>query len=105
VAITAVPSNRSSDVDVEPVLGGVARRSAPSESAVDRSELLDRLESLVETIADAESGIAIQFDEGPRVELSVPHTASIDRSSGVFGLDRAVTLTLHWWADESATDS
>jgi membrane protein len=105
VAINAVLSNRSSDVDVDPVLGGVARRSATSESAVDRSALLDRLESLVETLAETESGIAIQFDEGPRVELSVPHTASIDRSSGVFGLDRAVTLTLHWWADESATDS
>lgn len=104
-AINAVFSNRSSDVDVDPVFGGVARRSGRKESAVDRSELLGRLDSVVETLAETESGIAVQFDDGSRIELSVPHTASVDRTSGVFGLDRAVSLTLHWWADESETDS
>lgn len=105
VVINAVLSNRSSDVDVEPVFGGMARRSGPNKSAVDRSELLGRLDSLVETLAETESEITVQFDDGSRIELSVPHTASVDRSSKVFGLDRAVSLTLHWRTDESETDS
>ncbi|EMA65329.1 ribonuclease BN-like protein [Halorubrum aidingense JCM 13560] len=104
-AINAVFSNRSSDVDVDPVFGGVPRRSDRDDSTVDRSELLGRLDSVAETLAETESGIAIQFDGGSRVELSVPHTASVDRRSGVFGLDKAVSLTLYWWTDESATDS
>ncbi|WP_435099195.1 YhjD/YihY/BrkB family envelope integrity protein [Halorubrum sp. N11] len=104
-AVNAVFSNRSSDVDVDPVFGGVARRSGRDESAVDRSELLGRLDSVVETLAETDSGIAVQFEDGSRIELSAPHTASVDRTSGVFGLDRAVSLTLHWWADEPETES
>lgn len=105
VAVNAVLSNRSDDIDVEPVLGGAPRRSGRSEAAVGRSELLDQLDSVVATVADSEADLCIQFDDGPRIEVRAPHTASIDRSSGVFGLDRAVCLTFHWWTDESATDS
>lgn len=104
-AVNAVFSNRSNDVDVDPVFGGVARRPGRDESVVDRSELLGRLDSAVETLAETEAGIAIRFDDGSHVELSAPHTASVDRTSGVFGLDRAVSLTLYWWADEPAPDS
>lgn len=104
-AVNAVFSNRSNDVDVDPVFGGVARRPGRDESAVDRSELLGRLESVVETLGETEAGIAVRFDDGSHVELSAPHTASVDRTSGVFGLDRAVSLTLYWWADEPAPDS
>ncbi|WP_435074556.1 YihY/virulence factor BrkB family protein [Halorubrum sp. HHNYT27] len=103
-AINAVFSNRSSDVDVDPVFGGVARWSGHSESTVSRLELIERLDSIVDTVDETNSGIVIQFDDGSRVVLGNPHTASIGRTSGVFGLDRAVSLTLHWWVDESARD-
>jgi len=106
-AINAVFSNRSSDVDVDPVFGGVARWSGREHAAVDRSELIERLDSVVDAVAETDSGVAIRFDDGSRVELGTPHTASVGRTSGVFGLDRAVSLTLHWWAaeEETAADS
>lgn len=103
-AINAVFSNRSSDVDVDPVFGGVARWSGPAESAVDRSELIERLESVADAVAETDSGVVIRFDDGPCVELGTPHTASVDRTSGVFGLDGAVSLTFHWWAAESDSE-
>ena len=96
-AVNAGFSNRSNDVDVDvdvdPVFGGVAQRPSRDESVVDRSELRGRLNSAVETLAETEAGIAIR------------HTASVDRTSGVFGLNRTVSLTLYWWADEPAPDS
>lgn len=102
-AVNAGFSNRSNDVD--PVFGEVAHRPGQDESVVDRSGLLGRLNSAAETLAETEAGIAIRFDDGSHVELSAPHTASVDRTSGVFGLNRAVSLTLYWWADEPAPDS
>ena len=108
-AVNAGFSNRSNDVDVDvdvdPVFGGVAQRPSRDESVVDRSGLRGRLNSAVETLAETEAGIAIRFDDGSPVELSAPHTASVDRTSGVFGLNRAVSLILYWWADEPAPDS
>lgn len=106
-AVNAGFSNRSNDVDVKvnPVFGGVAQRPSRDESVVDRSRLRGRLNSAVETLAETEAGIAIRFDDGSPVELSAPHTASVDRTSGVFGLNRAVSLILYWWADEPAPDS
>jgi len=101
-AINAVFSNRSSDVDVDPVLGGVPRWSNRDRSAVDRAELVERLDAVVDAVAETDSGLVVQFEDGARVELGASHTASVDRTSGVFGLDRAVSLTLHWWAAEPA---
>ena len=101
-AINAVFSNRSSDVDVDPVFGGVPRWSRADDGAVDRAELVARLESVVAEVAETDAGVVIEFDDGVCVELGTPHTASVGRTSGVFGLDRAVSLTLHWWAKESA---
>jgi hypothetical protein len=54
---------------------------------------------------DASARIGPERDDGSHGELSAPHTASVDRTFGVFGLNRAVTLTLYWWADEPAPDS
>lgn len=99
VAVNAVLSNRSSDVDIEPVFGGLAKRSRHAESSVDRAQLLARIDDLVEAIDRGDSGVVVQLDDGTRIELAPPHTASVDRSSGVFGLDTAVSLTLHWWPD------
>lgn len=101
VAINVVLSNRSSDVDIEPVFGGQPRRVVPAETAVDRTALLDELDALVEALDRGPDRLTVEFDGSDRQNLVPPTSASVDRSSGVFGLDTAVSLTLHWWPERA----
>jgi membrane protein len=99
VAINAVLSNRSQDVDVAPVIGGVETRSSDRRASVRRDDLLADLDHLVETLPGADQQVTVVLD-GDRVTLQRPQTASVDRSSRVFGMDDSVALTLRWWPDE-----
>lgn len=103
VAINAVLSNRSADVDIDPVFGGQPRRAARPEAPIDREALLAELDALVEALERGPDRLAVELDDGDHHAVTPPAAASVDRSSGVFGLDTAVSLTLHWWpgrADE-----
>jgi membrane protein len=98
VVINAVLANRSKDVDIEPVFGGVPRRRGASGTRVDRDDLLESLDELVEQLETTDEPVRIQVN-GQEVAVVRPQTSSIDRSSTVFGLDDSVGLTLRWWPD------
>ncbi|MFC6974330.1 YhjD/YihY/BrkB family envelope integrity protein [Halomicroarcula sp. GCM10025709] len=55
VVINAVLSNRSKDVDIEPVVGGVPRRRGQREAAVDRETLVAELTTSRNSSADGAS--------------------------------------------------
>ncbi|WP_324759342.1 YihY/virulence factor BrkB family protein [Haloarcula sp. GH36] len=98
VVINAVLSNRSKDVDIEPVIGGVPRRKGSTEAAVDRETLLAELDTLSERLRQPGEPVQIEVD-GRTVVLERPQVAHVDRTSAVFGLDSSVGLTLRWWPD------
>ena len=96
--VNAVLSNRSDDVDIAPVIGGVDRDGAPSATGVGRQAVLSDLETLTAAFEDAEA-VTVTVDD-QSVTLAVPQSVTVDRESGVFGLDDSVALTLRWWLDE-----
>ncbi|MFC7018796.1 MULTISPECIES: YihY/virulence factor BrkB family protein [Haloarcula] len=98
-AINAVLSNRSNDVDITPVLGGVPRRKGESVDSIDRAELVADLEAL-EAAVDATLGTMVVELGGERFVLDGPQRASIEQATAVFGLDTSVALTLRWWPNE-----
>ncbi|MEF8757393.1 MAG: YihY/virulence factor BrkB family protein [Halobacteriales archaeon] len=99
VAINAVLSNRSRDVDLDPVIGGVPKRGPTSDVATSRTALLAKLDEVVEALEDPGDSVTVVVD-GERVALERPQTASIDRASAVFGMDNSVAITFRWWPDE-----
>ncbi|MFC7076946.1 YihY/virulence factor BrkB family protein [Haloarcula halophila] len=103
VVINAVLSNRSKDVDIEPVIGGVPRRKGSTEAAVDRGTLLAELDTLSERLRQPGEPVRIEVD-GRTVVLERPQAAHVDRTSAVFGLDSSVGLTLRWWPDTDGTE-
>ena len=98
-AINAVLSNRSNDVDITPVFGGVPRRKGASIATIDRAELVADLEAL-STAVDEKSGTMTVELDGERFVLDGPQRAKIEQATGVFGLDTSVALTLRWWPNE-----
>jgi len=106
VAINAVLSNRSRDVDIRPVLGGQPRRAdhdvAATESGVDRESLLAAIERLR---GDLRAGDAVTVTTGEdTVTLPAPDEVlvDLDPSRLPFVAD-AVSLELRWSPDgESA---
>jgi len=96
--INAVFSNRTDDVDIAPVVGGVEQHASSETAAISRDALLSDLETLTAALEDAES-VTVTVD-GESVTLAVPQAATVERDSGVFGLDDSVALSLRWWLDE-----
>jgi len=99
VAINAVLSNRSNDVDVDPVLGGVPSRRGDREITIDRTVLLADLDRFVDGLAESGDPLTVEVD-GQRIALERPQTASVDRASRVFGMDNSVAVTLRWWPED-----
>ena len=97
--LNAVLSNRSEDIEIPAVLGGVEREEPGSTSDIDPETLLAELDRLSETMAEAES-VTVTVD-GESIALPKPWVTSVDRDASVFGLDDSVTLTLRWWPDQS----
>jgi membrane protein len=96
--VNAVLSNRSDDVDIAPVFGGVDATQAGAVAGTSRTALLAELETVAEAVEATES---VTITAGERsVTLEVPQQTTIDRENSVFGLDDSVALTLRWWTDE-----
>jgi membrane protein len=98
VSINAVLSNRSADVDIAPVFGGVAAASGHDDVRVERSRLLADLDDVVAAFDDPGDEITILVD-GKRITVPRPERATVDRSSEVFSSADSVGLRLTWWPD------
>ena len=95
VVVNAVLSNRSRDVSIDPVIGGVGR--GERDELADREALLDGLGRVERLLADADS-FALAVD-GETVELHPPAEVTSDAES-TLGIDDSVTLTLRWTPEE-----
>jgi membrane protein len=93
-AVNAVLSNRSQDVEVEPVVGDYESDA----ETPDRAELLDDIARLDRLLGQAEA-VSVVVD-GQEVTLPPPSTVESDTGSGPLGLDDAVGIELRWWTDE-----
>ena len=98
VAINAVLSNRSNDVDIDPVFGGVPKRGRRSDVPTSRSALLAKLDDVAGHLDAPGETVAVVVD-GDRITLERPQTTSVERASGVFGMDESVAITFRWWPD------
>lgn len=96
--LNAVLSNRSEDVDIEPVVGGVQQRGTPGSDGLSREGVLTDLDAVETALAEADEMTVTVGDT--TVTLEAPQAAFVERESGVFGLDDSVALTLRWWLDE-----
>jgi membrane protein len=90
-AVNAVLSNRSQDVEIDPVVGDY---ESDAESP-DRTQLLDDIARLDRLLGEAET-VSVVVD-GQEVTLPPPNTVESDTGSGPFGLDDAVGIELRWW--------
>ena len=99
VSINAVLSNRSADVDIAPVFGGVTAASGHDNARIDRSRLLADLDDVVAAFDDPGDEITILVD-GKRITVPRPERATVDRSSEVFSSEESVGLQLTWWPDD-----
>jgi len=96
--LNAVLSNRSADVDIEPVIDGVEPHGAGVQQRVSQRAVLAELDELTGTL---EAGEELTVTVGDRtVTVAGPETWTVDRESGVFGMDGTVALTLRWWPED-----
>lgn len=98
VAVNAVLSNRSKDVAITPVVGGVALAGGRDDVRVNRAQLLSDLDSLAATFDDTGEDITILVD-GQRVTVPRPESATVERSNTVYSSSDSVELRLTWWPD------
>lgn len=96
--LNAVLSNRSADVDIAPVVGGVAKTGGRDDRTVDRSALLADLDSVVEALEPSDAAVRIVVD-GTEFAVARPGTATVERSSAVFSSGDPVELGLTWWPE------
>jgi membrane protein len=95
--INVVLSNRSDDIDIAPVVGGVEEVGTTT-IPVSRERLLEDLDELAASLPEGKSVTVAVDDES--VTLDPPGTVTIDRDSSVFGLDDSVAVTLRWWPED-----
>ncbi|MFB6223091.1 MAG: YihY/virulence factor BrkB family protein [Haloarcula sp.] len=95
-AINAVLSNRSEDVDIDPVVGEHVQQNTTRETTMSREALLAELETISERLQNGSGELHVEIDD-QRTDIDCPEIATVDRSSDVFGLDQSVALTLRWW--------
>lgn len=98
VSVNAVLSNRSSDVDVEPVLGGVPPASGRDDATVDRARLLADLDAVTTALEGTEAGLTLRVDDTD-VAVPRPERVTVERSRGVFSATDSVELRLTWWPE------
>ncbi|PYZ02802.1 hypothetical protein C8039_06390 [Halogeometricum sp. wsp3] len=97
-AVNAVLSNRSADVNIEPVV----RRSFPAKHHPDNDDVprgaAGRTRHLPTVFA--RTGDNHRRNRRRAYRYRLLGTATVDRSSDVLGLDQSVALTLRWWPNE-----
>jgi membrane protein len=94
--VNAVLANRSADVNVEPVFGGVT----PSEKRAERDRLLRQLRRLQGRIGDGRT-LSVAVDADDAVVVGVPTDAEVSVggsrvADGAVSSDGEVELTLRW---------
>lgn len=103
VVLNAVFSNRSADVDVKPVFGGVAPDYVGDEASVDRDTVVDALTRL-DGLLDGADSMTISVD-GESVELPAPKTHETDTEKRLFELGGGrLGLSLRWSAGATPPD-
>ena len=95
VVVNAVLSNRSRDVSIDPVVGGLAR--GERRELADREVLLDGLGRVERLLAGANSFV-IEAG-GETVELHPPAEVTTDVES-TLAIDDSITLELRWTPEE-----
>jgi len=95
--VNAVLSNRTRDVNIAPVIGGVEQQGATT-STVSRTQLLAELDAVSGDLPGAESVTLTTGSES--VTVAGPQAAAVDHETSILGLDDSVALTLRWWPDE-----
>ncbi|MBV0922667.1 YihY/virulence factor BrkB family protein [Halomicroarcula limicola] len=99
--VNAVLSNRSRDVNLEPVVGGVEERGGDTSAGVERTVLLSDLDELADRLTEGGESVSVSVTVGDETTTVVaPQTATVDRENSVFGLDGSVALTLRWWPED-----
>ena len=100
VAINAVLSNRSRDVNIRPVIAGVPREGrrtgdGTDRPAVDRDELVAAVERLRNDLASAET-VTVTVDGDP-IEVPPPEQVSVDLDTSVLPfVSDSVSIELRW---------
>lgn len=92
-AVNAVLSNRSRDVNVEPVFGGIPPEEK-RHNGVERDELVAAVETLGRHLRDAED-VAVTVD-GEEIPIPVPDRVVTDTESLRFLPGGAVSVELRW---------
>jgi membrane protein len=94
--VNAVLANRSADVNVDPVFGGVT----PTEKRAERDRLLRQLRQLQERLGDGRR-LSVRVDEGDAVVLGAPTDAEVSVGGSQFAdgavqSDGDVELRVRW---------
>lgn len=98
-AVNAVLSNRSRDVDIDPVFGGVARDRTDRVTDAGRDELLGDLEALATSLEGEDATLSVTVN-GETVAVEAPESAVVDEEDGLFGVGGSVGLELRWWPED-----
>jgi membrane protein len=97
VVLNAVISNRSADVDVEPLIGGVPPTYEEDRPSVERESLVDALTHLDSLLGEGKSLTISVGDDS--VSLPAPQTHETDTEKKLFELGGGrLGLTLRWGA-------
>jgi membrane protein len=104
VAINAVLSNRSRDVNIRPVIGGVPREGARADGhtagTIDRATLVAAVEQLRADLPASET-LTVTVD-GETVELPPPEQVAVDLQTSMLPfVTDSVSLELRWSPEES----
>jgi membrane protein len=97
VVVNAVLSNRSRDVNIDPVIGGERSGYNDERDPVDRAELVNDIDRLEQLLNDAEE-VVVTVD-GEQVSISPPQRVrtEIDENSSWLGLqNRMVGIEMEW---------
>jgi membrane protein len=91
--VNAVLSNRSRDVSLDPVFGGVER----TEEAVHAEVLVRDLEALDRLLAAAEVDHVVVEIGDERIRLPLPEEVEIDTEVSKLTFDTSVGVEFNWW--------
>jgi membrane protein len=96
--VNAVLSNRSRDVNVAPVFGGVSTAEKRDRPPAPRAELVAAVERLDRLLRDAEA-VTVRAD-GESVDVPVPDGVVAETETGRLRPGGAVSLELRWSPDD-----
>jgi membrane protein len=97
-AINAVFSNRSADVNIEPVIGGVPKRELTTEGGIQTIPMTE-LQHLDQRLGQT-TELSITFDDGETITIPSPDTTTVSAdNSPLPGMSDTTCLELRWVRD------